>query len=93
MYDMYFGLFSGCTYCKPNRSRWAYSYNMLEGWSYERVFTDVTGSGIEFCVDDVKGTTYDSQSAFVFKVGGDDQKLVYVGDRWDENNLERSVLI
>ena len=90
MYDMYFRLFSGCTYWKPNRSRWAYSYNMLEGWSYERVFTDVTGSGIEFCVDDVKGTTYDSQSAFVFKVGGDDQKLVYVGDRWDENNLESS---
>ena len=90
MYDMYFGLFSGCTYWKPTRSRWAYSYNMLEGWSYERVFTDVTGSGIEFCVDDVKGTTYDSQSAFVFKVGGDDQKLVYVGDRWDENNLESS---
>ena len=90
LYDMYFGLFSGCTYWKPNRSRWAYSYNMLEGWSYERVFTDVTGSGIEFCVDDVKGTTYDSQSAFVFKVGGDDQKLVYVGDRWDENNLESS---
>ena len=90
MYDMYFGLFSGCTYWKPNRSRWAYLYNMLEGWSYERVFTDVTGSGIEFCVDDVKGTTYDSQSAFVFKVGGDDQKLVYVGDRWDENNLESS---
>ena len=90
MYDMYFGLFSGCTYWKPNRSRWAYSYNMLEGWSYERVFTDVTGSGIEFCVDDVKGTTYDSQSAFVFKVGGDDLKLVYVGDRWDENNLESS---
>ena len=90
MYDMYFGLFSGCTYWKPNRSRWAYSYNMLEGWSYERVFTDVTGSGIEFCVDDVKGTTYDSQSAFVFKVGGDDQKLVYVGDSWDENNLESS---
>ena len=90
MYDMYFGPFSGCTYWKPNRSRWAYSYNMLEGWSYERVFTDVTGSGIEFCVDDVKGTTYDSQSAFVFKVGGDDQKLVYVGDRWDENNLESS---
>lgn len=90
MYDMYFGLFSGCTYWKPNRSRWAYSYNMLEGWSYERVFTDVTGSGIEFCVDDVKGTTYDSQSDFVFKVGGDDQKLVYVGDRWDENNLESS---
>lgn len=90
MYDMYFGLFSGCTYWKPNRSRWAYSYNMLEGWSYERVFTDVTGSGIEFCVDDVKGTTYDSQSVFVFKVGGDDQKLVYVGDRWDENNLESS---
>lgn len=41
-------------------------------------------------MDDVKGTTYDSQSAFVFKVGGDDQKLVYVGDRWDENNLESS---
>ena len=90
IFKMYFGLFSGCTYWKPNRSRWAYSYNMLEGWSYERVFTDVTGSGIEFCVDDVKGTTYDSQSAFVFKVGGDDQKLVYVGDRWDENNLESS---
>lgn len=45
--------------------------------------------GLSF-VDDVKGTTYDSQSAFVFKVGGDDQKLVYVGDRWDENNLESS---
>lgn len=91
--DKYFGLFSGCTYWDPNRSRFAWGYDMLSTWDYDRVFSDNTGSGIEFCVDEGKVDTYKSQSAFVFKVDGDDKKLIYVGDRWNENNLGSSLQV
>ena len=86
--DMYFGLFSGCTSWDPNRSRFAYGYDLLDTWKYEKVFTDKTGSGVDFAVDDTTKTTYKSQSAYVYKVDGDSRKLIYIGDRWNSSNLE-----
>ncbi len=91
--DLYFGLFSGCTYWNPNRSRYAWGKSLMEKWNYEKQFTDKTGSGMEFCVDDKNGNTYQSQSAYVYKVDGDSEKLVYIGDRWDSNNLENSKIV
>lgn len=88
--DTYFGLFSGCTGWNPNRSRFAYSQDILGEWKYQRVFTDNTGSGVEFCVDDSLSNTYSSQSAYVYKVDGDSKKLIYIGDRWNSSNLESS---
>lgn len=91
--DTYFGLFSGCTYWDANRSRYAYGYDLLSTWNYEKIFTDKTGSGIPFCVDDSLSNTYQSQSAYVFKVDGDSKKLIYVGDRWNSSNLESSRIV
>ena len=91
--DLYFGLFSGCTSWDPNRSRYAWGRSLLEKWQYEKQFTDKTGSGMEFCTDDVQGNTYQSQSAYVYKVDGDSRKLIYIGDRWNSSNLESSKLI
>lgn len=70
----YFGLFSGCTGWAPNPGRYAYSDSIMGKWTYK---------GDNFCIDAKKDTSYDSQSACVFKVDGDDKKCVYVGDRWN----------
>lgn len=91
--DTYFGLFSGCTGWTANRSRFAYSHDLMAPWQYERLFTDKTGSGMDFCVDDSLKNTYQSQSAYVYKVNGDKEKLIYIGDRWNASNLESSKLI
>lgn len=91
--DLYFGLFSGCTGWNPNRSRYAWGRSLTETWHYEKRFTDKTGSGEEFCVDDTLGNTYQSQSAYVLKVDGDSRRLIYVGDRWNASNLESSRLV
>lgn len=91
--ETYFGLFSGCTGWQSNRSRFAFSQEILGKWKYNYTFTDKTGGGTEFCVDDSLGNTYNSQSAYVYKVDGDDNKLIYIGDRWDDKNLQNSKLI
>lgn len=91
--ETYFGLFSGCTGWQSNRSRFAYSHDILGTWKYYKTFTDKTGSGTEFCVDDSIGNTYNSQSAYVYKVDGDNNKLIYIGDRWNDKNLQSSKLI
>ena len=91
--DTYFGLFSGCTGWTSNRSRFAYSQDLMAEWKYKKMFTDKTGSGIDFCVDDSLKNTYQSQSAYVYKVNGDNEKLIYIGDRWNASNLESSKLI
>lgn len=91
--DTYFGLFSGCTGWTANRSRFAYSQDLMSTWKYRKMFTDKTGSGIEFCVDDSLKNTYQSQSAYVYKVNGENDKLIYIGDRWNSSNLESSKLI
>lgn len=80
----YFGLFSGCTGWAPNPGRYAYSDNIMGNWTYK---------GDNFCVDAKKETTYDSQSACVFKVDGDDKKCVYVGDRWNSKSPGSSLQV
>lgn len=52
-----------------------------------------TYKGDNFCVDAKKETTYDSQSACVFKVDGDDKKCVYVGDRWNSKSPGSSLQV
>ncbi|ARS38605.1 glycosyl hydrolase family 43 [Sphingobacteriaceae bacterium GW460-11-11-14-LB5] len=78
--DVYFGLFSGSTGWDPNPGRSAYSWNILGNWSI----------GSNFAVDQMKELTYQSQSAYVFKVGGKENAFVYYGDRWDAKDLGAS---
>lgn len=82
--NRYFGLFSGCTGWTPNPGRYAYADNILGEWHYD---------GANFAVDAGRNRTYQSQSAYVFKVGGDEKKLVYIGDRWNSGNVGASLQV
>ena len=79
--DIYYGLFSGCTGWAPNPGRTAYTFDILGDWTYD---------GTNFAVDKGKRTTYDSQSAYVFKVEGKENAYVYVGDRWNPKDVGNS---
>ncbi len=92
--EAYFGLFSGCTGWTPNRGRYAYSYNILGNWTYGSSFKDTDGSqGTNFAVDEGKETTYQSQSAYVFKLNGLKNAFVYMGDRWNSSNVGASYVV
>lgn len=80
----YFGLFSGCTGWAPNPGRYAYTDDIMGEWTYK---------GDNFCIDNQKNTSYDSQSACVFKIDGDDKKCVYVGDRWNSKSPGSSLQV
>lgn len=78
--DIYYGLFSGCTGWAPNPGKTAYSTEILGKWN----------TGPNFAVDKLKQVTYNSQSCYVFKVNGKEKAYVYMGDRWNSKNVEKS---
>lgn len=78
--DIYYGLFSGCTGWNPNPGKTAYSTNILGEWN----------TGTNFAVDKLKQITYNSQSCYVFKVASKKNAYVYMGDRWNPKNVEKS---
>lgn len=82
--DMYFGLFSGCTGWAPNPGRTAYTFDILSDWNYD---------GTNFAVDNLKHTTYDSQSAYVFRIPDKENAFVYVGDRWNPKDVGNSTQV
>ncbi len=93
--DTYYGLFSGCTgwNTNPGRTMWTNSL-MDETWEAPADFKASDGStGINFCVDAKANTTYESQSAYVFKVHGRDKCFVYYGDRWKSSNIQSSTYV
>lgn len=90
--DTYYGLFSGCTGWDPNPGRFMWTYDLMdETWQAPADFKASDGStGINFCVDNNKNTSYQSQSNFVFAVPGKDKCFVYMGDRWSSSNIQNS---
>ncbi len=90
--DIYYGLFSGCTGWNTNPGRYMWTYDLMdETWQAPADFKASDGStGINFCVDNNKGTTYQSQSNYVFPVPGKDKCFVYMGDRWNPSNIQSS---
>ncbi len=90
--DMFYGLFSGCTGWDPNPGRYMWTYDLMgETWQAPADFKASDGStGINFCVDENKNTSYQSQSNFVFPVPGKDKCFVYMGDRWNSSNVQNS---
>lgn len=78
--DIYYGLFSGCTGWTPNPGRTAYSTDILGKWN----------TGANFAVDKLKHLTYNSQSCYVFKVPDKENAYIYMGDRWNSKNVEKS---
>ena len=90
--EVYYGLFSGCTGWNTNPGRYMWTYDLMdETWQAPADFKASDGStGINFCVDSNKGTTYQSQSNYVFPVPGKEKCFVYMGDRWNSSNIQSS---
>lgn len=78
--DIYYGLFSGCTGWNPNPGKTAYTTNILGQW---------IPNG-NFAVDQRKQITYGSQSCYVFKIPGKKNAYMYMGDRWNPNDVGNS---
>ena len=92
MGDIYYGLFSGCTGWDPNPGRYMWTYDLMnETWNAPADFKASDGStGINFCIDNGKNNSYQSQSNFVFPVPGKDKCFIYMGDRWNSSNVQSS---
>ena len=90
--DIYYGLFSGCTGWDPNPGRYMWTYDLMnETWNAPADFRASDGStGINFCIDNGKNNSYQSQSNFVFPVPGKDKCFIYMGDRWNSSNVQNS---
>ena len=90
--DIYYGLFSGCTGWDPNPGRYMWTYDLMEEtWNAPADFKASDGStGINFCIDNGKNTSYQSQSNYVFPVPGKDKCFIYMGDRWSSSNVQSS---
>ena len=90
--DCYYGLFSGCTGWNTNPGRFMWTYDLMnEEWQAPADFRASDGStGINFCVDAAKASTYQSQSNFVFPVPGHDKCFIYMGDRWNSSDIQSS---
>ena len=90
--DIYYGLFSGCTGWDPNPGRYMWTGDLMgETWTAPADFKASDGStGINFCVDKEKSTSYKSQSNYVFPVPGKDKCFIYMGDRWNSSNVQSS---
>lgn len=78
--DTYYCLFSECDGWNPTPGH--------AGWTTDPLGTWVVGEN--FCVDEKKKTSYATQSTCLFKVNGYDQAYVYVGDRWNKNDVGSS---
>lgn len=74
---IYYMMTSGATGWNPNQARYAVS---------DSIFGDWINMG-DPCIDDIKLTTFDSQSTCIFYVGGEVDKYIYMGDRWNSNEL------
>ena len=89
--ETYYGLFSGCTGWNPNPGRYMWTQDLMGDWEAPADFKASDGStGINFCTDNGKDNTYQSQSNYVFKVPGLDKAFVYMGDRWNSSNIQSS---
>lgn len=74
----YYMMTSGTTGWEPNQARYFVSNSMLGEW---KDFGDP-------CIDDIKKTTFDSQSTCIFKAA--DNTYIYMGDKWNSKNLTDS---
>lgn len=74
----YYMMTSGATGWEPNQARYFVSNSMLGEW---KDFGDP-------CIDDIKKTTFDSQSTCIFKAA--DNTYIYMGDKWNSKNLTDS---
>lgn len=75
--DTYFCLFSECSGWDPNPGHCAFSTDILGDWT----------EGPNFAIDNGAATTYQSQSTYIITVEGRPNAYIYMGDRWDKNDV------
>ena len=78
--NRYFGLFSGCTGWAPNPGQRAYTDNLMGEWQRNG----------NFAIDKMKQISYRTQPCYVFQVEGKKDAFIYMGDRWNPNDVEHS---
>ncbi len=71
----YYLMTSGATGWAPNQARY---------WMADEIFGEWVDMG-DPCIGDDKRTTFDSQSTCIFLA--DDGTVIYMGDRWNSDNL------
>jgi hypothetical protein len=76
----YYQITSGCTGWRPNPACWHVADHPLGPWT----------TGGDPCVDDTKGTTFDSQSTYVLPLPGRPDVFLFCADRWNPTNLQDS---
>ncbi len=76
----YYLLTSGCTGWAPNQARYYRAESVLGDW---------VNCG-DPCVGDDKRTTFDSQSTCVFLADEENGTYLYMGDRWNSEDLTNS---
>ena len=77
---LYYMMTSGCTGWRPNQAKYAIAGSILGEW------TDMGDP----CELDINRTTFDSQSTCIFAADKEGSALIYMGDRWNSNNLSDS---
>ncbi len=77
---VYYLVTSGCTGWAPNQARYYKADSVLGEW---------VNCG-DPCVGDDKMTTFDSQSTCVFLADEESGKYIYMGDRWNSEDLANS---
>ena len=78
--DSYYIITSGCTGWEPNAAMYAKAKDVLGEWT-------IVGSP---CIGDESNTTFDSQSTFALPLNEENGKYLYLGDRWNAENLSDS---
>lgn len=73
----YYMMTSGATGWNPNKARYYRADSMLGEWF---------NMG-DPCINDTKETTFDSQSTCIFCVDEEKDIYIYMGDRWNSDNL------
>ncbi|MGO4937891.1 glycoside hydrolase family 43 protein [Fundicoccus sp. Sow4_H7] len=81
--NQYYLMTSACTGWKPNLAEYAVANHPLG--QFETVGNP--------CVDDTKETTFDSQSTFVLPIDPNNGQYIYMGDRWEPDDLGKSTYV
>jgi hypothetical protein len=78
---VYFVFASNLTGWYPNDNKYTYAESLSGPWSEWQNFAPANSY------------TYDSQVTYVLALGGDDDAVIYMGDRWTPTNLMRSTYV
>lgn len=81
--EKYYLITSGSTGWAPNPAKYHVAESVLGEWETKG----------EISVGQGAATTFDSQPTYVIPFAPEEGKFIYMGDRWEEDNLEKSTYV